>query len=81
MPDVVRNEVEPWFLTRRAISDESNEKIAKLDDNNADYIRSDLRPRRSDLDMNQHVNNVKYVGWMLEVLILTQITLEFPHIV
>ncbi|GLJ31671.1 hypothetical protein SUGI_0636360 [Cryptomeria japonica] len=68
MPDVVRGEVEPWFLTRRAISDESNEKIAKLDDNNADYIRSDLRPRRSDLDMNQHVNNVKYVGWMLETV-------------
>lgn len=26
-----------------------------------------LQPRRSDLDMNQHVNNVKYIGWMMEV--------------
>lgn len=26
-----------------------------------------LQPKRSDLDMNHHVNNVKYVGWMLEV--------------
>ncbi len=26
-----------------------------------------LQPRRNDLDMNQHVNNVKYIGWMMEV--------------
>lgn len=26
-----------------------------------------LQPKRSDLDMNNHVNNVKYVRWMLEV--------------
>lgn len=26
-----------------------------------------LQAKRSDLDMNHHVNNVKYVGWMLEV--------------
>jgi fatty acyl-ACP thioesterase B len=28
-----------------------------------------LQPKRSDLDMNQHVNNVKYIGWMMEVRI------------
>lgn len=26
-----------------------------------------LQPKRSDLDMNHHVNNVKYVRWMLDV--------------
>lgn len=26
-----------------------------------------LQPRRNDLDMNQHVNNVKYIGWIMEV--------------
>lgn len=26
------------------------------------------QPKRSDLDMNHHVNNVKYLRWMLEVL-------------
>lgn len=27
-----------------------------------------LQPRWSDLDVNQHVNNVKYIGWILEVI-------------
>lgn len=35
------------------------------------------QPRRSDLDMNQHVNNVKYIGWMLEVSI-HQVINTFP---
>lgn len=26
-----------------------------------------MQPRRADLDMNQHVNNVAYIGWVLEV--------------
>lgn len=26
-----------------------------------------LQPKWSDLDVNQHVNNVKYIGWILEV--------------
>lgn len=26
-----------------------------------------LQPRWGDLDVNQHVNNVKYIGWILEV--------------
>jgi hypothetical protein len=26
-----------------------------------------MQPRRADLDMNQHVNNVSYIGWVLEV--------------
>lgn len=25
------------------------------------------QPKWSDLDVNQHVNNVKYIGWILEV--------------
>ena len=30
-------------------------------------VRMSMQPKRTDLDMNQHVNNVKYIGWMMEV--------------
>ncbi|KZV39079.1 FatA acyl-ACP thioesterase [Dorcoceras hygrometricum] len=43
----------------------SLKKIAKLDEAAA-YSRTGLVPRRADLDMNQHVNNVAYIGWVLE---------------
>ncbi|XP_040379499.1 palmitoyl-acyl carrier protein thioesterase, chloroplastic-like [Oryza brachyantha] len=69
MPEEVRAEISPWFTDRHAIQDqeEATDKIIKLDAN-ATYVDSDLKPRRSDLDMNHHVNNVKYVRWMLETL-------------
>ncbi|XP_028548852.1 oleoyl-acyl carrier protein thioesterase, chloroplastic-like [Dendrobium catenatum] len=44
---------------------DSLKKITKLKDP-ADYSRLGLVPRRADLDMNQHVNNVTYIGWVLE---------------
>ncbi|XAR52472.1 Oleoyl-[acyl-carrier-protein] hydrolase [Bertholletia excelsa] len=67
MPEEVRAEISPWFIDKQAIKDDMNEKIGKLD-NNAKYVKSDLKPKRSDLDMNHHVNNVKYVRWMLETI-------------
>ncbi|CAI7757662.1 unnamed protein product [Closterium sp. NIES-53] len=42
-------------------------RIPKLEEP-ADHVRPYLRPRRSDLDMNHHVNNVTYIAWMLESL-------------
>ncbi|KAH6827807.1 hypothetical protein C2S53_017166 [Perilla frutescens var. hirtella] len=67
MPDEVRAEIAPWFIEKQAIEEESPEKIEKLD-SNARYVHSNLKPKRSDLDMNHHVNNVKYVRWMLETI-------------
>ncbi|CAN1138207.1 Palmitoyl-acyl carrier protein thioesterase, chloroplastic [Linum perenne] len=71
MPEEVREEITPWFIDKQAIQqDDANataDRIVKLD-NNAKYVNSDLKPRRSDLDMNHHVNNVKYVKWMLETI-------------
>ncbi|KAM7496233.1 hypothetical protein LguiA_020647 [Lonicera macranthoides] len=43
----------------------SQRKISKLEDN-SQFSRLGLVPRRADLDMNQHVNNVTYIGWVLE---------------
>ncbi|KAI8014708.1 hypothetical protein LOK49_LG05G01716 [Camellia lanceoleosa] len=53
---------------RLAFPEENNgslKKISKLEDT-AQYSRLGLVPRRADLDMNQHVNNVTYIGWVLE---------------
>eukprot|EP01018_Ginkgo_biloba_P028920 Gb_22117 [translate_table: standard] len=67
IPDEVTGEIHPYILERvPAIVAEDTKKLFKLDDETGQYIRSDLRPKQSDLDMNQHVNNVKYVGWILE---------------
>ncbi|KAK6937623.1 Acyl-ACP thioesterase [Dillenia turbinata] len=46
-------------------NNKSQKKIAKLEDP-AQYSRLRLAPRRADLDMNHHVNNVTYIGWVLE---------------
>ncbi|KAK6788735.1 hypothetical protein RDI58_012533 [Solanum bulbocastanum] len=67
MPEEVRAEISPWFISKQAIKEENPIKIGKLDDT-AKYALSNLKPKRSDLDMNHHVNNVKYVRWMLETI-------------
>ncbi|KAK9733949.1 hypothetical protein RND81_04G103000 [Saponaria officinalis] len=46
-------------------NNKSLRKIPKLADP-GHYSKSGLVPRRADLDMNQHVNNVTYIGWLLE---------------
>lgn len=53
---------------RLAFPEENNKslkKISKLEDP-AQYSKLGLVPRRGDLDMNHHVNNVTYIGWTLE---------------
>ncbi|KAL9334919.1 hypothetical protein Peur_072100 [Populus x canadensis] len=67
MPEVVRAEISPWFIENKAFEEKIPEKIYKLD-TNAKFTNSNLKPKRSDLDMNHHVNNVKYVNWMLETI-------------
>ncbi|GLT69238.1 hypothetical protein SLA2020_414050 [Shorea laevis] len=87
IPEQVRQEVLPFYLNRVAVEAEKNdsEKIDKLTDATAERIRSGLAPRWSDMDANQHVNNVKYIGWILESVPmnvlgnydLTSMTLEY----
>ncbi|KAK6118081.1 hypothetical protein DH2020_048168 [Rehmannia glutinosa] len=87
IPDEVRNELMPFYLNRAAIATENTdrENIAKLTDDTAGRIRTGLAPRWSDMDVNQHVNNVKYIGWLLESVPLnvlqdydmTNMTLEY----
>ncbi|KAK9278556.1 hypothetical protein L1049_028128 [Liquidambar formosana] len=87
IPEQVKQEVVPFYLDRDSIAAEDidNEKINKLTDETAERIRSGLAPRWSDMDANQHVNNVKYIGWILESVPidvledynLTSMTLEY----
>ncbi|KAI6682709.1 hypothetical protein NL676_028622 [Syzygium grande] len=87
IPDQVRQEVIPFYLNKLAIPTEENDtdKIDKLTDATAERIRSGLAPRWNDMDANQHVNNVKYIGWILEsvpinvleAFSLTSMTLEY----
>ncbi|CAN6540897.1 unnamed protein product [Malus baccata var. baccata] len=66
MPDEVRGEIESFFMNSPPVVEEDGRKLPKLDDKTAAFVRSGLTPRWSDLDVNQHVNNVKYIGWILE---------------
>jgi fatty acyl-ACP thioesterase B len=82
IPEEVQAEISPFFLERRE-NENAQKKIEKLAD--AKYISKNLKPKRSDIDMNHHVNNVKYSNWMLEAIPdiileecqLSSITLEF----
>ncbi|XP_057804830.1 palmitoyl-acyl carrier protein thioesterase, chloroplastic-like isoform X2 [Salvia miltiorrhiza] len=87
IPDEVRKEVQPFYLNRAAIATHNSDshKIEKLTDQTAHRIRNGLAPRWSDMDANQHVNNVKYIGWLLESVPvnvledynMTRMTLEY----
>ncbi|XP_010926853.3 palmitoyl-acyl carrier protein thioesterase, chloroplastic isoform X1 [Elaeis guineensis] len=85
IPEQVKEEVRPFYLDRKVIHESSEDKIDKLTDETAENIISGLAPRWSDMDVNQHVNNVKYIGWILESVPmnvleeyhLTSITLQY----
>ncbi|KAB1200851.1 Palmitoyl-acyl carrier protein thioesterase, chloroplastic [Morella rubra] len=66
MPEEVRLELEPYFLDSNSIAEEDSRKLQEPGENETDFVRAGFTTRWNDLDANQHVNNVKYVGWILE---------------
>ncbi|KAL4336493.1 hypothetical protein HN51_020981 [Arachis hypogaea] len=66
MPEEIRRELESYLVNSRIIIEDDHKKIPKLDDTTADYICTGLRPQWSDIDVNFHVNNAKYISWILE---------------
>ncbi|GFS40979.1 fatty acyl-ACP thioesterases B [Actinidia rufa] len=71
LPDEVRLEIGPYFVDSPPVVDEDNRKLPKLDEKHSRiyscWFNCKLQdPKWSDLDVNQHVNNVKYIGWILE---------------
>uniref|UniRef100_K9JH59 Acyl-[acyl-carrier-protein] hydrolase n=1 Tax=Cuphea lanceolata TaxID=3930 RepID=K9JH59_CUPLA len=65
IPDEVRQEIVPYFVDSAPVI-EDDRKLHKLDVKTGDSIRNGLTPRWNDFDVNQHVNNVKYIAWLLK---------------
>ncbi|CAM6070845.1 unnamed protein product [Sphagnum tenellum] len=69
--DKIRAELAPWVRDppKWALSEErrraSSGRIARLH-GSPPYEKSSLEPLDRDFDMNQHVNNIKYITWTLE---------------
>ncbi|KAG5404358.1 hypothetical protein IGI04_010477 [Brassica rapa subsp. trilocularis] len=59
---VLKNPAYPEEEISRSLK--NNPKLEDL----AKYSIIGLKPRRADLGMNHHVNNVTYIGWLLEIL-------------
>ncbi|KAI3929766.1 hypothetical protein MKX01_025934 [Papaver californicum] len=72
IPEEVRGELEPFQVKGELGSYFANHripegrKLSKLHDNTADFVQAGLTTRLSDLDVHQHVNFSKYIGWILE---------------
>uniref|UniRef100_A0A699K774 Acyl-[acyl-carrier-protein] hydrolase n=1 Tax=Tanacetum cinerariifolium TaxID=118510 RepID=A0A699K774_TANCI len=64
-PDEVRAELEPYYMDTPPIIEEDTKSNMELD-KSIEYVCKGLLATWKDLDMNQHVNNVKYLGWILE---------------
>uniref|UniRef100_Q39514 Acyl-[acyl-carrier-protein] hydrolase n=1 Tax=Cuphea hookeriana TaxID=36775 RepID=Q39514_CUPHO len=65
LPYEVHQEIVPLFVDSPVIED-SDLKVHKFKVKTGDSIQKGLTPGWNDLDVNQHVSNVKYIGWILE---------------
>ncbi|KAG0625855.1 hypothetical protein M758_2G084700 [Ceratodon purpureus] len=71
--DQIRSEFAPWARDppKWALSEDrikaSSGRIPKIN-GDAEFSKTGLSPTERDLDMNQHVNNVKYISWTMESL-------------
>ncbi|KAM7267332.1 hypothetical protein ACFE04_009498 [Oxalis oulophora] len=65
IPDEIKAKISPFYCD---IEEEkcTPTKVEKLI--GAKYIVKNLEPKRSDVDMNHHINNAKYANWMLEAI-------------
>ncbi|KAF2323303.1 hypothetical protein GH714_034535 [Hevea brasiliensis] len=62
----IREEIAPHFRYYDPIITKDGRKLPQLDVNTADYARTGLTPEWDQLDLNQHVNHVQYLNWILE---------------
>ncbi|XP_078429395.1 palmitoyl-acyl carrier protein thioesterase, chloroplastic-like [Wolffia australiana] len=65
MPEEVKAEITPFFFERESIMPDDDKKLSKIDEEESTNVLTGLKARWTDLDCNQHVNNVKYIHWLL----------------
>ncbi|CAH1426409.1 unnamed protein product [Lactuca virosa] len=65
-PNEVRAKLEKFFVDKPPLVEQATRTWSRSEDNIIEHICKGLKPRWSDLDINQHVNHVKYVGLILE---------------
>ncbi|XP_030488468.2 palmitoyl-acyl carrier protein thioesterase, chloroplastic [Cannabis sativa] len=61
-----RQETKPLFMDYCDPIINDATKLRDLDFDTAHYVIKDLSPKWTDLDVNQHVNHVKYINWILQ---------------
>ncbi|CAM8945357.1 unnamed protein product [Rhodiola kirilowii] len=66
IPDEIKAELQPCFFDCSPFQFEDSTKTQKLNYDSSDYVHKGLKPKWTDLDFNLHVNNVKYMDWILE---------------
>ncbi|NP_001292949.1 palmitoyl-acyl carrier protein thioesterase, chloroplastic-like [Jatropha curcas] len=62
----IRDEIAPHMMDCDPIMNKNSRKILPFDVNTADYARTGLTPGWNELDLNQHVNHVQYINWILQ---------------
>ncbi|KAJ0008020.1 hypothetical protein Pint_29921 [Pistacia integerrima] len=62
----VMGELKPFFMHFDLPMNKDSRKLQGLDIDKADYIRTGLNPRWTDMDVNQHVSHIKLVNYVLE---------------
>ncbi|XP_023749668.1 palmitoyl-acyl carrier protein thioesterase, chloroplastic [Lactuca sativa] len=65
-PNEVRAKLEQIYVDKPPLIEQDTRTWSKSEEKINEHICKGLKPRWSDLDINQHVNNVKYVGLILE---------------
>ncbi|CAN1174964.1 Palmitoyl-acyl carrier protein thioesterase, chloroplastic [Linum perenne] len=64
----VRDEFAPHFFNHPqydVVSPRDNLKIPRVDFDSADNILTSIQPGWCDLDINNHVSNIKYIDWII----------------
>ncbi|KAJ0006897.1 hypothetical protein Pint_29920 [Pistacia integerrima] len=59
-------EMKPFLMHCDPLINKDTRKLLQVETDTADYIRTGLNPGWTDMDVNQHVNHIKLVNYVLE---------------